>query len=229
MERSQQLPPLWRPYAEAARDEGMRLTKSILGPGRSGSRLDDLARRLHKELDRMIEQAFEALPGDRPACTAGCDHCCRTLRVTVTPVEVFAIVHRLRGSHDLDPALRYRLVAPAASSLPAPETPAPGRAMAVPCPLLADGLCLVYSTRPLACRGCVSADASLCAACDDERLVPRSTAHQVGAAAMAAGVTLALGALGLAGTPVEIRRGSALAFCDEEAEKRWLRGEDVFA
>lgn len=34
---------------------------------------------------------------------------------------------------------------------------------------------------------------------------------------------------GLAGRPVELRRALARAFCDDDLEKRWLRGEDVFS
>jgi len=216
MDRSSRLSPAWKPYAEAARDLGFRLTEAVLGPGRSGSRLDDLTRRLQKELDRMMQQAFDALPGGGElACAPGCDHCCRTLRVTVSPIEVFAIIHRLRESHAPDPALEARLAGPQTGSLR-------------PCPLLSAGTCLVYSSRPLACRGCVSGDVSLCAACDDDRPVPRSTAHQLGAAAIMKGVTDALGALGLAGRPVELREGLALAVREEDAERRWLRGKDVF-
>ncbi len=228
MDRPQQLSPVWKPYAESARATGHRLTESTLRPGRSGARLDDLARRLFRELDRMTEQAFTSLPGGDVACAPGCDHCCRTLRVTVSPIEVFVIARRLRGSHDLDPGLRDRLTALAHEATAAEPVAAPGQRDLPPCPLLGDGLCAVYSSRPLACRGCVSGDASLCAACDDERLVPRSTAHQLGAAAMVTGVTEALSSLGLAGDPIELRSGLALAFCSEEVERRWLRGQDVF-
>ena len=97
MERRPQPSPIWKPYAQAAQALGERLTRAVLGPGRSSSRLDDLTRRLHKELDRMMQQAFESLPGEgQLACAPGCDHCCRTLRVTVSPIEVFIIVRRLR-------------------------------------------------------------------------------------------------------------------------------------
>jgi hypothetical protein len=224
MERRPQLSPIWKPYAEAAQALGSRLTNAALGPGRSSARLDALARRLQKELDRMMQKAFDSLPGEGGlACAPGCDYCCRTLRVTVSPIEVFTIVRRLRESRDPDPALDARLAALTGDS----ASPAPGSLQ--PCPLLGDGgLCLVYSSRPLACRGCVSGDASLCAACDDDRPVPRSTAHQLGSAAMMKGVIDGLDALGLAGTPVELRAGLRLALRKDDAEKRWLRGEDVF-
>jgi hypothetical protein len=223
-----QLPPAWSAYAEAARALGARLTAAALGPGRSSARLDDLARRLHREADALMETAFASLPDDDEgiACAPGCDHCCRTLPVSTLPFEVFAVVHRLRDARDADPVLDGRLTA-LAGTLPA-AAPAPGSLK--PCPMLAaGGLCLVYSTRPLACRGCMSADASACAACDESVLVPRSTVHQLGAASVAKGAGDALEALGFARGHVELRAGLALALREPDAEKRWLRGKDVFA
>jgi hypothetical protein len=238
MEQRPQIPPALRPYAETARALGARLTREALGPGRSSSRLDDMARRLQRELDRMIQQKFDSVPGDgEVACSAGCDHCCRTLPVMVSPVEVFALIHRVHDTHGADRALRERLVGPAAAETggaaspagPLPPGPLPPGPLP-PCPLLgAEGLCIVYSSRPLACRGCVSADAQACAACDEDRLVPRSTVHQLGAAAMVKGVCDALDGLGLASAPVELRAALCLASRDGEAERRWFRGEDVFA
>ena len=37
-----QLSPIWKPYPEAARALGARLTNAALGPGRSSGRLDEL-------------------------------------------------------------------------------------------------------------------------------------------------------------------------------------------
>ena len=194
METQQQLSPIWKPYAEAARDLGFRLTQSALGPGRSSSGMDDLARRLHREFERMAKEAFASLPGSGAACGPGCDHCCRTLRVTASPVEIFSISRRLRQSHDLDRALQQRLSQLAdEGTLAADPARSPGAERALtwrglaPCPQQADGLCVVYSSRPLACRGCVSADASMCAAAGDDGLVPGSIAHQLGAAAITKG------------------------------------------
>ena len=236
MPNAPQLPAIWRPYAEAAHGLGARLTTSALAPGRSSSRLDDLAKRLHREIDSMMAKAFAALPeAGELACAPGCDVCCRSLPVDALPLEIFTLVHRLDDARAENPVLDGRLTALAAAC-PAAEpssgrtsgAPAPGSL--APCPLLAaGGLCLVYSSRPLACRGCVSADASACAACDETVLVPRSTAHQLGAVAMAQGVSDALEALGLNGKPVELRLGLAFALRDTDAERRWLRGEDVFA
>jgi hypothetical protein len=235
MEQPQQLSPMWKPYAEAARETGVRLTRAALAPGRSGRRIDDLVKRLHRELEAMTSQAFDALPGGGPACAAGCDHCCRTLRVTASPVEIFGLSHRLDLGGNPDPELRDRILH-AADECVTRATDEPGAPLTwrgrSACPLLANGLCLAYSTRPAACRGCVSADAALCERCataDDEGLIPGSVAHQLGAAAIIKGATDALDTLGLCGRPVELRFALGLVLRMEDAEKRWLRGEDVFS
>ncbi len=223
---------MWRAYAEAAHHLGARLTAEVLGPGRSGKRLEDLARRLQRELDPMMQKAFESLSeaGDI-ACAAGCDQCCRTLPVTAGPFEIFVLAHRIADMTAGDPGLAARIAAAAeatsAGSARSDGVEAPGAV--APCPLLGeDGLCRVYSSRPLACRSCVSGDVAACMACADTTLVPRSTAHQLGAGAMMQGVRDALDGLGLAGALVELRAGLAMAVADETAERRWLRGEDVF-
>jgi hypothetical protein len=158
----------------------------------------------------------------------------------VSPIEVFPIVRRVGDIQDADQTLRERLATVAAylgegvssvvPSLADASAGAPPPGSLPPCPLLGeDGLCIIYSSRPVACRGCVSADAGACAACDENRLVPRSTAHQLGAAAMMKGVCDALDAMRLFSRLVEIRAALVLALNDDAAERRWLRGEDVFA
>jgi hypothetical protein len=103
------IPNALRQYAEAVRERGARLAQASLGPGRSGRRIDDLARKSHSELDQMMEGAFSALPGSGGiACAPGCHHCCNLL-VAVSPVEAFAIAHRLRDELPVDSALRARI------------------------------------------------------------------------------------------------------------------------
>jgi hypothetical protein len=45
---------------------------------------------------------------------------------------------------------------------------------------------------------------------------------------MARGLTDALHSLGLAGEPTELRSGLAVVLREDDAENRWLRGQDVF-
>lgn len=185
----------------------------------------------------MIEKPFFSMPGGGDiACVPGC-HYCSNLLVAISPVEAFAIARRLRDSLTRGSTLQARISGLALETSPL----APGRSAdpatqeilcerrALSCPLLADGHCLIYSSRPIACRGCASADASLCAVRDIDKPVPRSVSHMLGAAGMMLGLVDSLTSLGLVGRPVELCSGVWLALCEEDAEKRWLRGEDVFA
>lgn len=83
-------------------------------------------------LCRRIEREF----GAHLACRAGCDGCCRHLSLfRVEGVALAAALHELPAGE----AARIRGRARGAS----PDGP---------CPLLEDGLCLLYRARPIICR-----------------------------------------------------------------------------
>lgn len=69
-------------------------------------------------------------------CAPGCDGCCRHL--TLFPVEAYALAEAVNG---LDEPLRTELREKATNSPPD-----------APCPLLHNGICLLYHARPLICR-----------------------------------------------------------------------------
>lgn len=92
---------------------------------------DDLVSRVD-ELCRRIETDYSA----HLACRKGCDACCRHL--SLFPVEGAALARAL-CSRCPDEAGRIRRLAR--------KTPAEG-----PCPLLQDGVCLLYEARPIICR-----------------------------------------------------------------------------
>jgi len=84
------------------------------------------------ELCRSIGQGFAT----HIVCKAGCDRCCRHL--SLFPVEAFALAEAVRH---LAPFRIDTLRKQAAASTPDS-----------PCPLLQDGLCLLYDVRPIICR-----------------------------------------------------------------------------
>lgn len=117
-----------------------------------------------------LYRAHAELTGEREtACGPGCAACCRD-RVQLTTLEARLLVDHLRriGRDDL----RERLAGPAATAAPRPawslnalarmclaqqEPPSePDPPPARTCPFLVDNLCLVYATRPLACRAMAS-------------------------------------------------------------------------
>lgn len=84
----------------------------------------------------LICREIEAEYGEYLACHAGCDDCCR--HITLFPVEAAAL-------------------APAIDNLPREEAARiQSRARRAspdgPCPLLKNGLCLLYDVRPIICR-----------------------------------------------------------------------------
>lgn len=73
--------------------------------------------------------------GESISCRKGCDDCCR--HITLFPVEAFALATALHGLPDID-SERIRNLARSSS----PES----------CPLLENGICLLYRDRPVICR-----------------------------------------------------------------------------
>lgn len=92
---------------------------------------DDLVRRVD-DLCRRIETDY----GAHLACRKGCDACCRHL--SLFPVEAAALARGLDGlSADEAEGIRHLArLAPAEA----------------PCPLLREGACLLYRSRPIICR-----------------------------------------------------------------------------
>lgn len=90
---------------------------------------------LLERVDALCRSIEEACTG-QIVCHRGCDSCCRHLRLF--PVEAVALSEALR---ELPLPVRSRL-----------RTAAAGRSERDPCPLLADGACLLYAARPIICR-----------------------------------------------------------------------------
>jgi Fe-S-cluster containining protein len=90
----------------------------------------DLAAKVDAMCRRIVSQYVDLL-----ACRKGCDDCCR--HISIFPVEAHALAMALR---DLPPeeGERIRKLARKAS----PHA----------CPLLENGLCLLYLARPIICR-----------------------------------------------------------------------------
>lgn len=92
-------------------------------------------RRLVESVDTLCARIVSA-HGSHLACTRGCDGCCR--HITVFPVEAYALA---RALGDLPEQLRSELRDRAARTPPE-----------APCPLLREGICLLYPARPIICR-----------------------------------------------------------------------------
>ena len=180
--------------------------------------------------DRMILRVLsQSSRAEQPACSVYCTSCCH-LHTTASVPEVILLAERLRlGIEPLAP-LQAKLASHIAQTegLRARER----RHLRLPCPLLADGMCVVYDARPLVCRGWNSLEIKRCEA-DLAHPVSETEAYlnmnQYRAASqIAQGVANAIFNLGLDARPLDMVRGLAIALEVKDAALRWLAGDDLF-
>lgn len=189
-------------------------------------------------VDAVLAQAYDTFEGNvgpqcegEPplACARGCATCC-TLRVGATAPEVWGLARFLK-------AVAPRL-APRGIDLMAQVRAADGHTRGLDegarvaarqtCPFIAQGVCVVYSVRPLACRGHASHDVKACvaAACGQRSEVPYSVGHQMVRALVQNALQSSLRDAGLAWGSYELNHALVIADAQPEAEARWLAGED---
>lgn len=134
----------------------------------------------------------------------------RAVAIGVTAPEALAIADQLRqhGAGEADQVLR-RLAGIEA-----------GEPML--CPLLgADGRCLTYGSRPLACRG-------NCGSCQGGCFTNGDEAEAISQGAEA-GLSKALAEAGLDGHVYELNSALRVALQQSDAADQWSAGKDVFA
>ena len=162
-------------------------------------------------------------------CKIGCAHCC-SLFVSAAIPEVLLLAGTIRRGDDQEAnALTARII----QSRRAADDLTIGDKVRkpVPCGLLRDNLCTAYSERPLGCRGHVSQslDACLTNVADPAAPIPGSVPHGETARSCKLALFAALKAVGLPHRSYELNAALERALETKDAERRWLRGEDVFA
>jgi len=194
----------------------------------SPTRATDMALAAHAALDRSI--AFNPPPA-APACAKGCDFCCR-IYVSAAAPEIFALARAIRAlPPDRFMPLRARIRAAAAAVT---EHWSGNYAVTQECPLLEDRACSLYAVRPDPCRGLSSYSAAACRismeAEESGEPVPKVQEHAVLRALHTHTVWAALKAAGLPYITYSLNHALDRALdLDDDAEERWLAGEDVFA
>ena len=192
-------------------------------------------------LDAMLQLAYDSFETNVSAQTAtlpaldchkGCATCC-TLRVTATAPEVLMVARFIRA---LDPALQARGI-----DLPSQVAQADQRTHGLAetervaarqrCPFIAQGVCVIYQVRPLACRGLASYDKRACAQAAAGKIdaIPYSEPHMQVRGLVQNAMQSALRDAGLAWGNYELNQALTMALNDASLESRWLAGEDVFA
>jgi Fe-S-cluster containining protein len=176
-------------------------------------------------LNALFDRSIPAADRQHLACRAGCAHCCQQM-VQVHPAEAFFLAAQLQG--------RLETIAAVQSAAGQAAQDAKGKFW-LRCPLLVDGLCSVYDARPLSCRAFASIDVNDCIG----YLTPLGTANTSGIRAPAVYSALrnivksmSLAAMRLTGLPetaYEMNSALSAIFAQDNAERRWLEGEDIFA
>jgi Fe-S-cluster containining protein len=182
--------------------------------------------------EEAVRQAMRREPPRAPsACQAGCAWCCYKLVGTAAP-EVLRIISYLRDRSTPQEwealGQRVRHGAEQRRGLSAAQL----RRGAWSCPLLVGDRCSVYPVRPLTCRGYNSSDALRC----ERSLEPNSGVEVPVYAPQQRLTTFVLDGLRagleeskLDGTLLELTAALRIALDTPDAERRWLRGEAVFA
>ncbi len=189
-------------------------------------RASKAAAAVHKVFEATIDRHAGVPPLD---CRKGCALCC-SLFVSAAVPEILLLAQAVRrGGPDDAAALRVSIAASrdAAAGLSiGGEVRKP-----VPCGLLQEDLCRQYGARPLGCRGHVSQSLEACQANaeDPAAPIPGSRPHGESAQDCKLALFAALKAMGLPHRSYELNAALARALDTEDAEKRWLAGEDIFA
>jgi len=190
----------------------------------------------------LLTQAFDSFDGnvaiqcegESPlACQRGCAACC-LLRVAATAPEVFLVARFLRA---VAPRLLERgvdligQIREADARTRGLDEPARA-ALHLRCPFIAQGVCVIYKVRPLACRGHASHDARACidaVAGRRSEPVPVSQGHLMVRALVQNALQSALRDAALPWGLYELNHALLLALDDEGSEAAWLAGQDVLA
>jgi Fe-S-cluster containining protein len=165
-------------------------------------------------------------------CHKGCATCC-TLRVTATAPEVLMLARFIRAIHPGLIARGINLPAQIANADTSTQGLGEGARVEVRqrCPFIAQGVCVIYQVRPLACRGLASYDRKACAQAASGKIdeIPYSVPHMQVRSLVQNAMQSAMRDAALPWASYELNQSLTMALNDSTLEARWLAGEDVFA
>lgn len=183
--------------------------------------------------DHCLKLLQQASPEPRPpACRAGCDACCYN-QVELTAPEALNIGAYLADTLDGNDLQRLlgRVEKSFSRQTGKTKIQLAGRRAELPCPLLADGCCLVYEVRPLMCRAMHSLEEK---ACRQELADPRLSKvkfylhRHIIHVSISQGLVDACRALGYQPGPVGLVSFLWQYFSQPDVPRRWLGWEAVF-
>lgn len=185
-------------------------------------------------IDDSIQRALKATD-ERPACGAGCNFCCRGVRVDASVPEIARIVDHAEKTFPPEVLDRVRTRA-RENAQQTHGKPILHYPLRLPCALLGDdGNCLAYGVRPVTCRNEHSTDAEQCkAGHDSQKLGVDVPIDRIFALQAAGGMVVVGAAQGVQratgdAEPYELQEALHIGLSTPDAVDRWLAGEDAFA
>jgi hypothetical protein len=172
---------------------------------------------LHISIDKAIATA--QTDGLQVECKPGCAFCCST-RVEVSDIEALDIA---RAIHSL-PAARLEKMQEALRDQSERRAKA-NDSERIPCALLENGLCSIYSDRPATCRKAHSLSARACA--DQEPLIPQNLAVAMHCEVLIAGMNEGLRSNNLPASANELSAAVLAALTSNFAAERWYQGHSL--
>lgn len=183
-------------------------------------RLDSTAKAVFQHADVSVD------------CKKRCHFCCH-FKTEVAPVEIFRIVEYIRSHFDEERLQSVKERAKTAKNLIRRLPIAERIQTNIPCALLEDGLCSVYSVRPSICRKKHSTDVAACKASYDrpnDDTIQESEIPLVSEvlSTMSAAARLGIEDTGLDAALYDLNEFLTDALDDNEYRKRWINGKKAF-
>jgi Fe-S-cluster containining protein len=182
--------------------------------------------RLVRHVTELFERSIPESTRAQIACASGCSFCCHQ-PVRVSPAEAFFLARHIADRPDAMTAVRE-----AAAQLSGRSANTPKVAW-IRCPLLdGGGNCSVYAARPLGCHTHVSVDVNDCKNAypqPGEAIVREPVLYHDLRSSCRMILQASLRLNGLPDTHYELNAALQVAMDTDNGEKRWLRGENIFA
>jgi Fe-S-cluster containining protein len=177
---------------------------------------------LHSKVDATLSD-LNNIP---VSCQKGCSHCCNIWVSASAPEVLFvAKIVSAMGQNSIDKVLaanNYTKNYNFDSRYQHPH----------PCPLLDNDVCSIYNSRPNACRLAASVDSEKCKRSylnGTEEDIPSPITYLKARNVYAIALALSLKKVALPYAAYEFNAALVRALETDDAEKKWLSGEDIFA
>ncbi|MFG1400932.1 YkgJ family cysteine cluster protein [Xanthobacter sediminis] len=192
--------------------------------------LDRLWMQAFSSFERNVEDQTRELP--QLACRKGCGTCCQIL-VAATAPEVLMVARYVRGMASGFKTVGIDLVGRLYGAADFVEPSGNVRPMALvrECPFLAEGICVVYPVRPLACRGHASFNEEACVSALEGGLdnVPVSEPHRTVRGLVQNALQSAMRDAGFAWGLYDLVAALKIALARPDCEAEFAAGGDPFA